>query len=67
MGKPKFPSNPVIVGPGYWHLIHMKAKHSNTQQTKNEFIDLCRFLPSCICVHLRLNIDSRFSIHDSRH
>ena len=37
-------SDPTVVGPGVWWLIHVKAKEAISEQTIDEFIDLMYFL-----------------------
>ena len=47
----KLISNPKIIGPGMWISIHIKAKYSTTEETKQEFIDYM-FLLSICCLYV---------------
>ncbi len=44
MNKAKLITNPAIVGPGGWILLHIMAKNANTAESKIAFIDFMQVL-----------------------
>lgn len=40
----KFPSDPKIIGPGIWFIIHSTGKKAINDETKRQFIDLMNML-----------------------
>jgi len=64
MKKAKFISNPAVIGPGIWNCVHLKAKHSTTEQTKNEFIDFMYLLSvEFMCGKCRIHIQEYLRNH----
>jgi hypothetical protein len=64
MKKAKLITNPERIGSGIWFVIHLKAKHATTEQTKNEFIDFMYLLSvEFPCNRCRTHIQSYLREH----
>ena len=42
--EPKLITDPSKIGPGYWQIIHFKARNSDTLKLKQDFIDFMYLL-----------------------
>lgn len=64
MDEITFPSDPTIIGPGIWFVIHRTARDAVNGETINEFISLMnRLRYSFPCQKCRRHIDEYMSTH----
>ena len=62
--KPKLITDPKILGPGYWHVLHIKAKDANTAQKKKEFVELMSLVAETFpCGNCRKHINEYLNSH----